>query len=99
MNEYNFTEADLTAKRIQLTYTDCGLFYGAYLYSEPVYDIHCHWFNKLCSKAQVNAWLRKLDIANKLISSHWDTDTLKEICEELEEIGIKADYDNCFDPS
>jgi len=99
MNRYTFTEADLTAKRIQLTYTDCGLFYGAYLYTELVYDIHCHWFNKLRSKDEVNAWLYKMGISNQLLSSHWDPDTLKEICEELAEIGINADYDNCFDPS
>jgi hypothetical protein len=101
MNRYNFTEADLTAKRIEITYTDCGLFYSAYLYSTPkeFYEIHNSWFNKLRSKDEVNAWLNKMGIANQLLSSHLDLDTLNEICEELVEIGVNADYDNCFDPS
>ena len=34
-------------KRIEITYTDFGIFYGAYLYTEAEYNIDNHWFKKL----------------------------------------------------
>ena len=93
-------DADLVAKtkRIQITYTDCGIFYGAYLHAEPVYSIHDNWFNKLRTIRDVNDFLAHLKIIPR-IEHRWNYKLLEKVCAALKEAGINADFDNHMDVS
>lgn len=92
--------ADLVTKtkRIQITYTDCGVFYGAYLYAEPVYNIRDRWFKKLRTIRDVNDFLAYLKIIPR-IEHRCNHKLLEKVCAALKEAGINADFDNCMDVS
>tara|TARA_R110001599_G_scaffold75912_2_gene207924 strand:- start:15838 stop:16146 length:309 start_codon:yes stop_codon:yes gene_type:complete len=85
-------------KRIRITYTDFGSFYGAYLHTEPEYSIDNHWFEKLRSIRDVNDFLANHDVVNR-ISNQWNPSNLNKVVTELKSKGINADFDDCMDVS
>ena len=85
-------------KRIQITYTDFGIFYGAYLHTEPEYSIDNHWFKKLNSIRDVNDFLANHDVVHR-ISNGWNISNLNKIVTELKSKGINAEFDDCMDVS
>jgi len=78
-------------EKVQITYTDCGHFYGAYIHENETYYKKHSWVS-------FNKWLSSVNIQGKA-GRFFDTESLTELCEEIQSKGYEAEFDNYFDPS
>lgn len=85
-------------KGINLTYTDYGHFYGAYLYPIPQ-TANLPWGTDREKLHFQEAEKYIKDLTGLDLPDRYDTDQLKKIVDALKKKGIFADYDDAMDVS
>lgn len=85
-------------KGLNLTYTDYGSFYGAYLY--PIAQTaNLPWGTEREKLGYLEAEEYIKELTGLDLPRSYDTNQLKKIINSLEEKGIYADYDDAMDVS